>query len=120
MGRLLSVLMLLALLTACAAPAAPEKDTPLPPEPEAQEASLPPPAPPEPEPYEISDPTVEQEGFVPWTGTVEHLFFHPVIAYPELAFDGDGQANGLAIIMDKNGKVTKAGKDMTLKGHLMD
>ncbi len=95
MGRLLSVLMLLALLTACAAPAAPEKDTPLPPEPEAQEASLPPPAPPEPEPYEISDPTVEQEGFVPWTGTVEHLFFHPVIAYPELAFDGDGQANGL-------------------------
>ena len=26
---------------------------------------------------------------------VEHLFFHPVIAYPELAFDGDSQEKGL-------------------------
>jgi len=30
-----------------------------------------------------------------WTGVVEHLFFHPVVAYPELAFDGDAQANGI-------------------------
>ena len=26
---------------------------------------------------------------------VEHLFFHPVVAYPELAFDGDSEANGI-------------------------
>ena len=54
---------------------------------------------PEPEPYVISDPTVQPtdaaEPYVAWDGIVEHLFFHPVIAYPELAFDGDDQANGL-------------------------
>ncbi|MCI2059137.1 MAG: hydrolase [Oscillibacter sp.] len=33
--------------------------------------------------------------WVDWTGTVEHLFFHPVVAYPQLAFDGDAQANGI-------------------------
>ena len=26
---------------------------------------------------------------------VEHIFFHPVICYPELAFDGDAQSDGL-------------------------
>ena len=36
---------------------------------------------------------MEQEGYVPWTGVVEHLFFHPVIAYPELAFDGGSSTN---------------------------
>ena len=30
-----------------------------------------------------------------YDGIVEHLFFHPVIAYPELAFDGDAQEKGL-------------------------
>ena len=54
------------------------------------------------EPYDILDPTVEPEGgirdgvtYVAWNGIVEHLFFHPVIAYPELAFDGDYQEEGL-------------------------
>lgn len=54
------------------------------------------------EPYEILDPKVMPEGgerdgvkYVPYDGIVEHLFFHPIIAYPELAFDGDAQANGL-------------------------
>ena len=32
---------------------------------------------------------------IPYTGTVEHLFFHPVVAYPELAFDGDSQQKGI-------------------------
>lgn len=32
--------------------------------------------------------------FVPYNGRVEHLFFHPLIAYPEQAFDGDWQSNG--------------------------
>ena len=51
---------------------------------------------PVPEPYVISDPKVMPEGggkdgvpYVAWDGIVEHLFFHPVVAYPELAFDGD-------------------------------
>ena len=57
---------------------------------------------PEPEPYVISDPKVMPEGgakdgipYVAWNDIVEHLFFHPVVAYPELAFDGDSQANGI-------------------------
>ena len=60
------------------------------------------PLPPEPVPYDIHDPTVMPAGgtrdgvtYVAWDGIVEHLFFHPVIAYPELAFDGDYQEKGL-------------------------
>lgn len=54
------------------------------------------------EAYEILDPRIMPEGGVrdgiiykPYDGVVEHLFFHPVIAYPELAFDGDMQEKGL-------------------------
>ena len=32
---------------------------------------------------------------VEWDGIVEHLFFHPVITYPEMAFDGDYEQAGL-------------------------
>ena len=31
---------------------------------------------------------------VPYDGIVEHIFFHEVIAYPELAFDGDATQKG--------------------------
>ena len=31
---------------------------------------------------------------VPYNGIVEHIFFHPLIAYPELAFDGDYMEQG--------------------------
>ena len=72
-------------------PAPPAEQTQPEPEPE-----------PEPEPYEILDPTVMPEGgsrdgvaYAAWDGIVEHLFFHPLIAYPELAFDGDAQEKGL-------------------------
>lgn len=93
MGRIWSILLLLALLCACAAPP-PAEPVPAEEPPEVQEPE--PPAPvPEPEPYEITDPTEEREGTAAWTGVVEHLFFHPVIAYPELAFDGDSQSDGL-------------------------
>jgi len=75
--------------------ASPVPETPEPePEPE--------PAPVEPEPYEILDPTVMPEGgerdgvtYAAYDGIVEHLFFHPIIAYPELAFDGDSEEKGL-------------------------
>lgn len=32
---------------------------------------------------------------VEYDGIVEHLFFHPIIAYPELAFDGDEKEEGI-------------------------
>ena len=93
MRRLITLLLLLLLLSGCAAPA---PEPPPPPEPELEEPQEPEPPPaPVREPYEIKDPTQERQGYVPWTGVVEHLFFHPVIAYPELAFDGDTQENGL-------------------------
>ena len=113
--RILSLLLFL-FLTACGtSPAAPPEEPP-PPAPEVQE---PEPTPPEPEPYEIGDPTVEREGYVPWTGVVEHLFFHPVIAYPELAFDGDNQANGLddfMVTVDEYNKILQSVYD---KGYVL-
>lgn len=86
-------------LTACGqTPPEPEADSPEAPVEEPQE----PEAPPEPEPYSIYDPTVMPEGgsrdgvtYAAYDGIVEHLFFHPVVAYPELAFDGDAQADGI-------------------------
>ena len=36
----------------------------------------------------------EDTVLVPYEGRVEHLFFHPVIAYPEMAFDGDYMTDG--------------------------
>ena len=71
-------------------------ETPPPPEEITAPAEPLPPEEPEPEPYTIIDPTVMPEGgvrdgvtYVPSEERVEHLFFHPVVAYPELAFDGD-------------------------------
>lgn len=43
----------------------------------------------DPEPLEV--PVV----LVPYVGRVEHVFIHPLLAYPEQAFDGDAQALGL-------------------------
>jgi len=44
-------------------------------------------------------PKVEYPGpdveLVDYDGVVEHLFFHPVVAYPELAFDGDNMSKGI-------------------------
>ncbi len=40
-------------------------------------------------------PSYAPEDLVPYSGVVEHLFFHPAIAYPELAFDGDAKEQGL-------------------------
>jgi hypothetical protein len=34
------------------------------------------------------------EELVPYTGEVEHIFFHPLVIYSELAFDGDAMSKG--------------------------
>ena len=117
MRRLLALMLLLPLLAACAAPPPPVEE---PPEPVTQEPEIrePPPAPVQ-EPYEIKDPTEEQEGCVPWTGIVEHLFFHPVIAYPELAFDGDSQENGLDDFMVTVDEYNKILQSVYEKGYVL-
>lgn len=125
MQRIISILLLLAMLlalTACASPAAapddpPEESSPVDSETEETPEEAPPPEE-EPavqqEPYEILDPTVMPEGgvrdgvtYAAWDGIVEHLFFHPVVAYPELAFDGDAQANGIDDYMVTVGEYNK-------------
>ena len=83
-------------------------------------------APPEPEPYDIYDPTVMPEGgtrdgvtYAAYDGIVEHLFFHPVVAYPELAFDGDNQANGIddyMVTVDEYNKILQSVYD---KGYVL-
>ena len=122
-------LLLLLSLTACGSTPAPGSGGPSEPqpsagpaEPEAPEV----PAEPELEPYVISDPTVMPKGgvrdgvtYVAWDGIVEHLFFHPVIAYPELAFDGDAQANGLddfMVTVDEYNKILQSVYD---KGYVL-
>ena len=125
MQRIISILLLLAMLlalTACASPATapdapPEESSPVDSETEETPEEAPPPeeeSAVQQEPYEILDPTVMPEGgardgvtYAAWDGIVEHLFFHPVVAYPELAFDGDAQANGIDDYMVTVGEYNK-------------
>ena len=132
MRRFTSFLLFLCLLlslTACAAPAgtAPADGE----DPSAGDSGTPPedaePEPePEPEPYDILDPTVEPEGgsrdgvaYEPWNGIVEHLFFHPIVAYPELAFDGDDQANGIDDYMVTVDEYNKILQNVYDKGYVL-
>lgn len=44
---------------------------------------------------EVSNNEIIKEEFVDFSGNVEHIFFHPLVAYNELAFDGDYQSQGM-------------------------
>lgn len=46
------------------------------------------------EEYVWIDPYVNTEK-IEYTGPIENVFFHPLVAYPELAFDGDYQSQGM-------------------------
>jgi len=59
------------------------------PTPSPQETPTPTPPPSTPEP------TLAPVVLAPYDGDVEHIFFHEVIAFPELAFDGDSAQKGL-------------------------
>ena len=128
MTNLLLALLLLLSLTACSSTPASGSDGPSQPEPPAQaetpEADAP--AEPEPEPYTILDPTVQPEGgvrdgvtYVPYDGVVEHLFFHPVVAYPELAFDGDSKSDGIDDWMVTAGEYLKILESVYEKGYVL-
>ena len=128
MTNLLLALLLLLSLTACSSAPAPGSDGPSQPEPPAQaetpEADAP--AEPEPEPYTILDPTVQPEGgvrdgvaYAAYDGVVEHLFFHPVVAYPELAFDGDYKSDGIDDWMVTAGEYRKILESVYEKGYAL-
>lgn len=59
-------------------------------EPEPTPTPPPTPSPPPPTP----EPTPEPVHLVPWDGEIEHIFFHEVIAFPEVTFDGSGDSRG--------------------------
>ena len=131
MPRFTALALLLALLlslTACGqTPAAPPAaEDPAPPAREEVPETPEPDPEPEPEPYEILDPTVMPAGgsrdgvtYAPWDGIVEHLFFHPVVAYPELAFDGDAQADGIDDYMVTAGEFTKILQSVYDNGYVL-
>ena len=138
MRRLISILMTLLLLfslAACAAPAGNGGSVQTPPAEGADQDDVPetpdedPEEPEEPEgpaPYEILDPKVEPAGgvrdgvtYVPWDGIVEHLFFHPVVAYPELAFDGDAQSDGIDDYMVTVGEYNKILQSVYDNGYVL-
>ena len=129
MRRFLSFLLaclLLLSLTACGGSPAPSEDPDATEEETSAQETEEEPAPPEPEPYDIYDPTVMPEGgtrngvtYAAYDGIVEHLFFHPVVAYPELAFDGDNQANGIddyMVTVDEYNKILQSVYD---KGYVL-
>ena len=131
---LLLTLLLLLSLTACGSSPAPgsngpsEPESPTQAEPPASDAPAEPePEPmPEPEPYTILNPTAQPEGgardgvtYVPYDGVVEHLFFHPVVAYPELAFDGDYKSDGIDDWMVTAGEYLKILQSVYDKGYVL-
>ena len=122
MRRIASFLLLLSLLltlTGCGQSAATGNTQDPVPEPSEE-------TPPTPEPYTILDPTVQPEGgerdgvaYAAYNGVVEHLFFHPVVAYPELAFDGDNQANGIDDYMVTADEYKKILQSVYDKGYIL-
>lgn len=57
--------------------------------------------------------------WVDWTGRVEHLFFHPVVAYSKLAFDGDSESNGIDDFMVTAGEYKKILQSLYKKGYIL-
>lgn len=56
---------------------------------------------------------------VPFDGIVEHVFFHPVVAYPELAFDGDSKAEGIDKNMVTASEYSKMLQSLYDKGYIL-
>ena len=122
MRRLLMLLLLTLTLTACGGTQPTENgDAPAP---QTQEQTAP--EAPTPEPYTILNPAQAPEGgvrdgvtYVPWDGIVEHLFFHPVVPYPEQAFDGDAAANGIDDFMVTVGEYNKILQSVYDRGYIL-
>ena len=56
---------------------------------------MPPEAAPTPVATPTPAPTPAPTNLVDYTGPIEHVFVHPLVVYPELAFDGDAQSKGM-------------------------
>ena len=88
---LLIIFLTLFAVTVTACSGEPEEEQP--PETQPEETTAPPP-PPVTDPPPPPPPVTEPVELFPYTGTVEHIFFHELIAYPELAFNGGPNQKG--------------------------
>jgi hypothetical protein len=84
----LALLCLLLVLTATACFSGSGNDPDPTPPPDTEPRPTPPP------PVPTTEPEPEPVVLVPYDGVVEHIFFHEVIAYPELAFNGGSNQRG--------------------------
>ena len=73
------------------------------------------------EPPDTTEPPSETPhlDLVPYDGIVEHLFFHEVIAYPQLAFDGDSGQKGYDDYMVTVGEYVKMLESIYDKGYIL-
>ncbi len=60
-----------------------------------------------------------EDQLVNYNGLVEHLFFHQIIAYPELAFDGDAQEKGFDDWMVTVSEFNKIMESLYEKGYIL-
>ncbi len=60
-----------------------------------------------------------EDQLVDYNGVVEHLFFHMMIAYPELAFDGDSQEKGFDEWMVTVSEFNKIMDSLYEKGYIL-
>lgn len=74
---------------------------------------------PEIEPYVYEPYQFDEADLVDYDGIVEHLFFHPVIAYPELAFDGDAKEAGIDDWMVTVSEFNKILDSLYEKGYIL-
>ena len=91
-------ILLIVSISACGHDSSSEKNDGITPPVGTPPASTPPETPTAPAPVRTPEPKPEEppepENLVPYDGAVEHLFFHEIIAYPELAFNGNSQQQG--------------------------
>ncbi len=92
------------------APSASPSDTPASDAPASPSVSI---------PEASAEPSVAAVNLVDYDGIVEHLFFHPVIAYTELAFDGDAKAQGLDSYMVTVSEYNLMLQSMYDKGYIL-
>ena len=87
----------------------PPEETARPPEPSDTSSSAPP----------SPSPSAPELVLVPYDGVVEHLFFHEVIAYPELAFNGNAMEKGYDDNMVTVSEYNKMLESMYANGYIL-
>ncbi|MBQ4426724.1 MAG: polysaccharide deacetylase family protein [Oscillospiraceae bacterium] len=61
----------------------------------------------------------DESKFVEYNGTVEHFFFHQIVAWPEMAFDGDSYEKGIDDWMCTADEFVKIMDELYAKGYIL-